>query len=339
MKLRIFSLLFTLFVFVFSFFTGNIIEAYVPKVTIIKPDSTGYTRSVNCTGEIIEQNREDVYLSLPIIASEVRFSVGDYVKKGDIIAVIDKTATATAIIGSYNSIINDYMYDAILSLPKEQLEEVMTSYSDSVSLSNSLKSIPNYIVAGISGTLTQISISSNKPTTPYSSIVTIIDDSTLVAKVSVKEENIDSIAVGASAVLTGSAFGEDKYEGCVTKIYPAAYKKRNSLTTETVVDVIVTPNRTDHNLKSGYTTKANIIVDTVDFAFTVPYESVLQDTNNREYVYVLEGSKAKKKYIVTGLELSKGFEILEGIDETTLIIANPSNVKENSYVKVINYEN
>ena len=123
------------------------------------------------------------------------------------------------------------------------------------------------------------------------------------------------------------------------RIYPSAYKKRNSLTTETVVDVIVTPNSTDHNLKSGYTTKANIIIDTVDFAITVPYESVLQDSNNKEYVYVLEGSKAKKRYIVTGLELSKGFEIIEGIDETTLIVANPSNIKEGSYVKVINYEN
>ena len=338
MKLRIFSLLFALCIFIFSFFIGNIIDNSIPKVTVIKPDSTGYTRSVNCTGEIVEQNREDVYLSIPIIASEVKFSVGDYVKKGDIIAIIDKPATATAIIGSYNSIVNDYMHDAILNLPKEQLEEVMNSYSDSFSLSNSLKNIPDYIVAGISGTLTQINISCNKPTTPYTSIVTIIDDNTLVAKVSVKEENIDSIAIGASAILTGSAFDEDEYEGCVTKIYPSAYKKRNSLTTETVVDVIVTPNSDDHNLKSGYTTKANIIIDTVDFAITVPYESVLQDINNREYVYVLKGSKAKKQYITTGLELSKGFEVLEGIDETAIIIANPSNVKENSYVKVINYE-
>ena len=339
MKLRVFSLSFAFLTVVFSFFAGKIIEAYIPKVTVINPDSTGYTRSVNCTGEIVEQNREDVYLSFPIIASEVRFSVGDYVKKGDIIAVIDKTATATAIIGSYNSIINDFMYDAVLNLPKDQLEDFMSHYSDSVSLSNSLKSIPDYIVAGISGTLTQITVSCNRPTTPYSSIVTIIDDSTLVAKVAVKEENIDSIAVGASVILTGNAFGEEKYEGSVTKIYPSAYKKHNSLTTETVVDVIVTPNTTNHNLKSGYTTKANIIIDTVDFALTVPYEAVLQDNENREYVYVLEGSKAKKQYIVTGLELSKGFEVLEGIDKTTLIIANPSNVDENSYVKVINYEN
>ena len=339
MKLRIFSLLIVVTVFIASIFSGEILDSFIPKVQVITPDTTGYTRSVNCTGEIVEQSREDIYLSLPVIASEVLFSVGDYVHEGEVIAVIDKAATATALIGSYTSGVNEMMYDAILNVPQEQLSEVISMFSSSVSLSENLKAIPNYIRAGISGTITDLEISCYKPTTAYSSIATIVDDSTLVAKVSVNEENIDAITVGATAILTGSAFSDEEYEAFVTKIYPSAYKKYSSLTSETVVDVIVTPISSEHKLKSGYTTKANIIIERVDFAITVPYESVMQDENNREYVFVLDDGKAIKRYITTGLELSKGFEVIEGIDESTLIIKNPKTVNEGSFVKVVDYEN
>ena len=91
-------------------------------------------------------------------------------------------------------------------------------------------------------------------------------------------------------------------------------------------------------MKSGYTTKAKIIIEQVDYALTIPYEAVMQDEENREYVYVIEDSRAKKRYITTGLELSKGFEVLDGIDENTFIIKNPTDIHENSYVKVTAYE-
>ena len=220
MKLRIFSLLFAFLILCASFLSGKIFESYIPKVYITTPDTTGYTRSVNCTGEIVEKNREDVYLSLPVIASEVCFSVGDYVREGEIIAKIDKAATATALISSYTSGINDMMYETIRDIPQDKLKEAISVFSNSNSLSENLKSIPDCIYAGISGTITNIEISKNKPTVAYSSILTIIDDSTLVAKVAVNEENIDLVSVGTSVILTGNAFSDQEYEALVTKIYP-----------------------------------------------------------------------------------------------------------------------
>ncbi len=338
MKLRIFSLLLVFSLFCTGLFSGKIVEAYIPKVYVITPDTTGYTRSVNCAGEIIEKNREDVYLSLPIIASDVCFSVGDYVNAGDIIAIVDKAATATALISSYTSGMNDMMYEAIRGIPQDKLSEAISIFSNSNSLSENLKSIPDYIYAGISGTITNIEISKSKPTAAYSSVVTIIDDSTLVAKIAVNEANIDLVSVGASVVLTGSAFSDEEYDALVTQIYPSAYKKYNALNSETVVDVIVTPISSEHNLKSGYTTKAKIIIEQIDYAITIPYEAVMQDEENREYVYVLENSRATKRYITTGLELSKGFEVLDGIDQNTYVIKNPAGLHENSYVKVTAYE-
>ena len=338
MKLRIFSLLFVFSLLCTGLLSGKIVEACIPNVCVVTPDTTGYTRSVNCAGEIIEKNREDVYLSLPIIASEVCFSVGDYVNAGDIIATVDKAATATALISSYTSGMNEMMYEAIRDIPQDKLSEAISFFSNSSSLSDNLKSIPDCIVAGISGTITNIDIFKNKPTSAYSSIVTIIDDSTLVAKIAVNEENIDLVSVGASVVLTGSAFSDNEYEALVTQIYPSAYKKHNALNSETVVDVIVTPISSEHNLKSGYTTKAKIVIEQTDHAITIPYEAVMQDDENREYVFVLENSRAVKRYISTGLELSKGFEVLDGIQEDTYVIKNPIGIRENSYVKVSAYE-
>lgn len=335
MKLRIFSLFAAFLLFVASLFTESFVKVFIPSVELTKPKITGYTRSINCSGEIMEKNREDVYLSVPIIASEVFFSVGDRVEKGDIIASVDKAATAAAIISSYTSGFNEAMYEAALKLSKDELSEATAIFGNSMSLSQNLKSIPNYIRAGISGTITKMELSCNKPSSAYAPVVTIIDDSTLVAKVAVSENNINYISVGASAVLRGSAFGNTEYDALVSEIYPSAYKKYSALSSETVVDVILTPVSSTHKLKAGYTTKASIIVSDNCSAVTVPYESVMQDEENREYVLVYSNGRAVKQYITTGLELSQGFEVLDGISDGTQIIKDPSKIAENSLVRVI----
>lgn len=54
-----------------------------------------------------------------------------------------------------------------------------------------------------------------------------------------------------------------------------------------------------------------------------PYEAVLQDEKNSEYVYVVNGGYAQKRYIITGSEYADGFAVVSGLFNNEIIVMNP----------------
>lgn len=320
MKIRLICLTFAGLLLLTSFFSGEIVLRRIPTVKIAHPDRTEYTRSVNCTGEIVERCRHDTYFSLPLMVSEVNVRVGDHVKKGEVLATVDQSATAASLISSYASASTEELYALIQNSQIPQ--DAVNVFSASGSLSDHLKEIPSEIRAEISGTVTSLNLSVGTPTKAYTPVLTIIDDDSLVAKVAVSENNIEYIHLGDRATITGNAFHNRSYDAVVSAIYPSAYKKYNSLSYETVVDVVLSPTGNTDALKAGYTAKASIYINDKQTAITAPYEAVRQDDLG-EYVYVMEKGRAEKKYVTTGLELSRGFEILSGISRSDWLICNP----------------
>ena len=69
-------------------------------------------------------------------------------------------------------------------------------------------------------------------------------------------------------------------------------------------------------------------------ASILPYEAVSQDEKG-EYVYVYESGRAYKRYIETGEELANGVEILSGLSETEEIIADPSVIRADGSIVII----
>ena len=68
---------------------------------------------------------------------------------------------------------------------------------------------------------------------------------------------------------------------------------------------------------------AKIRTKTIKNALILPYECILQDKNNKEYVFCIEDGLAKKRFISTGHELDDGIEVKAGIKSTDEVIINP----------------
>ena len=160
-------------------------------------------------------------------------------------------------------------------------------------------------------------------------MVTIADTSDFVAVVSVGESYIEDLHEGDPVVITGSGFSKT-YTGFVQKIYPTAYK--STIGGETVVDVELAIEEPDQNLKPGFTIQAQITTDTEREILTVPYQSVQQDENNQEYVYVAQGSTPVRREIQTGLELVEGVEVVEGLSAEDVVLADASAAEKNRLV-------
>ena len=63
--------------------------------------------------------------------------------------------------------------------------------------------------------------------------------------------------------------------------------------------------------------------DATDGVLIAPYEAVREDENFLEYVYVLSGNTAQRRYITTGEEYDNGFETVRGLDSGEIIIIEP----------------
>lgn len=154
-----------------------------------------------------------------------------------------------------------------------------------------------------------------------------------MVKASVSENYISKIKVGQSAVITGNGF-EGEYSGTVEEIASEAKKEYVGTTEDTVVEVKIRFNDADENIRPGYSAKVKIFTSEPKKIKVVPYEAVMQDENNNEYVYVFNNGIAVKKDIKTGAELSEGIEIADGLSGNENILSPSDNIKDGQYVKL-----
>lgn len=287
------------------------------KVSAIEIKETKANRTVSCSGKIESKNVTAVELDFPVIFENVYFKAGEKVEKGDVLAVIDKKKTI------------DY------------LSNLLTSYSSAISLSN-LSSlpidsiatlIPENIIAPVSGIISGCEIDGEKYINIQAPIFSISDDSDLVVRLSVGETQIASIKKGQYAVISGQGFS-GKHYGKVTEISASARENFSLTGSNTVVDVFVSVAQKGNSLKPGLTAGTKILTSVKENAILIPYESILQDDNNNEYVYIINNDIAQKRIIKTGIEYEDGTEVLNGLSVGELIVEDPSEIKNGTKVKI-----
>lgn len=141
------------------------------------------------------------------------------------------------------------------------------------------------------------------------------------------ESDASLIAAGQSASITGAGF-EGQLDAVVSYVSDTAHTENGKTTVEVIIEITGDCS----SLKSGYTAQSRIYVDEARLLNILPYGVIRQDENG-EYVYVIENSRAKRRDIETGIELSDGTEITGGISENSEIISCPDRVSDNIFVR------
>ncbi|MEA4822583.1 MAG: efflux RND transporter periplasmic adaptor subunit [Clostridiaceae bacterium] len=184
------------------------------------------------------------------------------------------------------------------------------------------------------GLVTKISVDTNGVVAAQNTLVMIADPMSLRIRAAVPEAYVQDLAVGMRCDITGEAFRDRVYAGEIVKIMPYAYQN-TTLTGvgDTLVDVIVSIDEPDEALRSGYNAQVEIQTDLKENALLVPYEAVMQDENNVEYVFVEENGYAVRRDVKTGYELDDTIELVEGCAAGERVILNPGDLSENDRVR------
>lgn len=169
------------------------------------------------------------------------------------------------------------------------------------------------IVADRDGIVTSVDITKGASTAPGVALFTIASADSMKVSIPLTKKDLETVALGQSATIT---LLNHEYEGEVTYISKVA---TTSATGSTNIQAEVTITNPDENLILGLDAKVVIHTASVEGVLAVPNTAVNVDTTGT-FVYALEDNTVVKKYVTTGVSDVTNCEILDGIDENTMVV-------------------
>lgn len=283
----------------------------VPSAETISARSVMYSETLTSCGQLSYIGQNEVTAALPLVIERFTVSEGDEINVGDTIAVVDKKASAA-------------LLESLGQVP--QLAVAAANISTAVSL------IPQQITADCAGRVLSTA-STGKAVEAGSSILSVAGTDTLIITAPVSEQYISRIGLGQQVTFSLAAYPEEIFSGTVAQISSAARSQYSGSVLETVVDVIVAPDKFDERFRSGLSADVKFSLSEPRRICVLPYEAIGQDEGG-EYVYVYENGAARKRKIFTGAEFSDGTEIIKGVTETDLVLTAPEALSASNYIRM-----
>lgn len=144
-------------------------------------------------------------------------------------------------------------------------------------------------------------------------VVTVAQVDTMRVFVSVNEREAPQLKVGQVAKVELDAYPGRVFEGKVTRVSPAFDPATRTLDAE-----VQLPNATGE-LRIGMYGRAAVVLDVHPASVVAPASAVVINMNGR-YVFVIEGDKARKRVVETGVDGGNWLEISHGLAANELIV-------------------
>ncbi len=266
---------------------------------------TTVQQTVTCKGKVEKNGKTEITLPADIVVGEVLVKEGDTVKKGDPLFTLDMAATLQTMADADGAA-------AVQAAMQGSLQETVTAPCD--------------------GKVSELSVREGVVLEKGETALEMEAPLSVRVRLAIPERHIRLIEKGQSVAVSGVGFRKAVYKGTVTEIASAAKTGINGITTETVVEAVVTldEGETDDSLRVGLNATGTVMVDTVYNGMILPYAAVEQDEDEREYVYILQGQAAEKRMITPYAERADGYLVTDGFAEGEQLILTPDLVDDDT---------
>lgn len=346
-------------------FSGNKKDLQI-KFCTEKAQKANIQNSVTATGTIEPVTSVTVGTQVSGIVSRLFVDYNSVVKKGQVIAELDKTNliselnTAKANLASAQSSLkyesdNFKRYKTLFDkglVSADEYESAKLSYDKALQTVNTSKESVQKaqtnlgyatITSPIDGVVLSKAVEEGQTvaasfsTPELFTIAQNLTDMRVIADVD--EADIGDVKEGERVTFTVDAYPNDTFEGEVTQVRQEATTTNNVVTYEVVISA---PNN-DLKLKPGLT--ANVTIYTAEkegvlsipskaLRFTPTQETVgkykIADTNGKNKVWTIEGNTIKAHSIQIGMSDGINTEIVSGINEGTAIVTGIEEVADNN---------
>ncbi len=270
-------------------------------------------------------------------------SLGDYVKKGQLIAAIDPSlyqaqfnankAQVNLAKENFERINNVFQKGSIAEI---RMLEAKSNYEQAQSALNAASKNLNHtnLTAPFNGYISHKFMESGHVASPGMPVVELIDLSNVQAIISLSDQEVNHYKTGSEASIYVPTLNQT-FSGTLTEIAVQSESRTPVYTAK------ITVNNPDFLLKPGMTC-TNVIENTANKAttqnFKLPVDVVSLTNEGQNFVYVVntKNNKAQRKIVEIGKLYNDGIEIKSGLTKgDKVIISGYHKLTNNTPVKIL----
>jgi len=325
-------------------------------VQIITPVRGEISEKLIFSGDILAVQQTNIYSRVTGNIQKMFADIGDYVSKGRLLAVIDKSTLyqtvrqtegilnqATA--NLENNRVNHERVQKLFEkglISQNELDNAMTQVRISEAQVETAKANYNNAVlqvnycnirAPFGGYITKRFLDEGSLVSQgtANSIYILSDISRLKIIVNVLEKDVPKLDNVKEVFVITDAYPDEVFTGRFRKMAQAL-----DMSTRTMPVQIDIENKMQI-LKPGMFAKVELLIDTHSETLIIPEQCVMKDEKG-EFVYTVgDDNTAVKKYVQTGLKSDNKTEIVSGVSETDKVISTGQElIQDNTKVKISN---
>jgi len=251
------------------------------------------------------------------------FREGDRVRKGERILSLGRNASADAQLEAAKADLAREQEELkrverlveVSAIPRDELDRASANYARALSqLAKARESVEDYSIrAPWDGIISKMLATDGDFVAARTPLLEMYDPSSIIVRFSVSENYAANLKKGIVASITFDAFPGQEFKGIVNRVHPALDPRTKTRTAEAVVEG-------DEVLFPGMFARMRLILETIPDATIVPSESVITMPNGNRMVFVVQGDKAIRREIRTGLEDVKRTQVLEGLSRGEMVV-------------------
>lgn len=224
--------------------------------------------------------------------------------------------------------------DSLNPISNEKLQQAdNTIKTAQISLDNAKNNVSkgvSSIVSDIDGVVTALNVTDGAMGSLQMAAVTVQSIENLKVTLSLSRYDAAKIAVGQNAIIRNDG---KEYNGKVSYIAPMAEVSKTTTSGEATLNVDINIIDKNPDLKIGFETDIDILLNEAKDVIKIPTESIKTDKNGRSVIYIVENNKAVEKEVEKGIQSETEVEV-QGVDAGSKVILNPTDsIKDGTLVK------
>lgn len=305
--------------FVWQWFVNDGSDAEVDSYVV---GSSSVVETVSASGDVTPVNYANLSFVAPALVKSVSVDVGDNVREGDVLIVLDRNSVISQIQSARIDVEkaeaaeqlarrhwDDYKPEEREHIKKDVEQARTRLYGAQSQFKNT------EIVSPIDGIVTQRNVRIGE--VAQGVVMRVIDEGDMEIEILMSETDATKMNKDQRAFAVFDAYNDEQFDVDILSIDPEAVRVQDVTYYNTTFAL---PNNIDKNILSGMSVDVDVVVNQKDNVLTIPLRFVRSDDTG-EYVYIRNADEQyEKQYIVMGIEGDDGdVEIVSGLDDGSVI--------------------
>ena len=295
----------------------QVVEEVAPSVAVVQVSSREVPQTATYTSTVQPYVKNNIAPQMAGRITKINAEIGDFVKKGQVLAEIDKAQLQQAQLQLHNQEVELERLRALYNaggLSKSDLEAIELSYNViKTQVENLLEN--TVLCSPIDGVVTARNYDVGDMYAMSMPIYTVEQIKPVKLLVAISESEYNKVKKGDSVEIKADALPTVTFNGKINKIYPTIDPATRTFTAEVVVA------NNYNSLRPGMFARV-----TVDFGSSnnvvIPDVAVVKQQGSGErFVYILnEDGTVNYQKVLLGRRMGAEYEVLEGIQDGAKVV-------------------